>query len=346
MPEGLEEALGQHSIGIVGGGAWGTALAVHLADCGHRVRQWIREAEVVEAMRRQAENSVYLPGISIPPGVAPGTEIGEVVADSELVIAAVPSQFARGVYRAMAPKMDATRPLVVATKGIEQESLALPLEVAADELGAERPTAVLSGPSFAAELALGRATAVVVASRHAELARQCQQALSSSAFRLYTNDDPLGVQLAGAMKNVFAIAAGAADGLGMGLNTQAALITRGVAEMSRLGRRLGGKAETFAGLAGVGDLVLTCTGNLSRNRRAGQALARGAAEVDGGPSVAEGIPTTRSVRDLARREGVSMPIVEEVYRMIYEQGSPQEALERLMGRPLRAETDRTEPASP
>ncbi len=329
-------------IAVVGSGAWGTALAVHLAGLGHEVRQWVREPELVDSIGARRENELFLPGIEIPEGVLPTAEIGEAVEGVELVVAAVPSPFARSVYQKTADTLEAGVPLLVVTKGIEEETLALPLQVAAEELGAERPCAVLSGPSFAPEFAAGGPTAVVVASERAELATRLQETFSSETLRLYTNRDPVGVQLAGALKNVVAISAGMADGLGMGLNARAALITRGLAEMRRLGCRLGGEAPTFAGLAGLGDLVLTCTGDLSRNRRVGQALARGetlAAIVGRTRAVAEGVRTARSARSLSRRVGVEMPIVDEVHRILYEGGSMQESLQRLMRRPLTAEDD-------
>ena len=327
-------------IAVVGGGAWGSALALHLARCGHAVRLWMRETDLVERMRTRGDNPLYLPGVRFPESVVPDDRLEPVLHDAEIVIAAVPSLYARSVYREMAPLMAGGVPLIVATKGIEEGSLALPLEAAGAELGETRPMAALSGPSFAMELAAGKATAVVVASRDATLAGDIQRICSSGVLRLYTNDDPLGVQVAAALKNVIAIAAGAADSLSMGLNAQAALITRGLAEIARLGVALGARAETFSGLAGLGDLVLTCAGELSRNRQVGQRLGRGERLKDivgERHSVAEGVGTARSAHDLAHRAGVQMPIVEQVYHVLYEDGSPQEALETLMNRPLTAE---------
>jgi len=252
----------------------------------------------------------------------------------------VPSAFARPLYREIYGSLPPGAPVVVATKGIEEQTLALPLDVARDELGNERPVAILSGPSFAQELAIGRPTVVAISSEREETARQVQRVLSSSTLRLYTNLDPVGVQLSGALKNVMAIAAGMADSLAMGSNTMAALITRSLAEMSRLGIHLGGQASTFGGLAGLGDLVLTCTGTLSRNRSVGERLGKGERLeeiLNSSPSVPEGVQTTRSVRELAERHGVEMPIVEEVYRILYGDGSPREAIDRLMRRPLTSE---------
>jgi glycerol-3-phosphate dehydrogenase (NAD(P)+) len=327
-------------IAVIGGGAWGTALAIHFAQIGHRVDLWLREAELVERMRERRDNPVYLPGIAIPGGVVPHSDIGQALEGSELVLFVVPSAHARSVYREIAPSMRRELPIVVATKGIEERSLAFPLDVARDELGGELQAAVLSGPSFAPELASGRPTVVAVSSENEDLARQVQRILSSPSLRLYTNSDPTGVQVSGALKNVMALAAGMADSLEMGSNTMAALITRSLAEISRLGGALGGRPSTFSGLAGLGDLVLTCTGYLSRNRTVGQRLGRGEMLQEilrSSPAVPEGVHTTRAARELARREGVEMPIVDEVYRILFENGSPRESIDQLMRRPLTSE---------
>ena len=332
----------QRRIGLLGGGAWGTAIAVHLARRGFSVRQWIREAEVVEQVRRTRMNELFLPGVRIPDQVTPCGEPSEVLERAEMLVAVVPSPYAREVYRRIRDELPAETPLVVATKGIEESSLGLPLQVAAEELGQGRRYAVVSGPSFAAEVARECPTALVAASSDSALARRIQADWGADALRIYTNGDPVGVQLAGALKNVFAIAAGVADGLGSGLNSRAALITRGLAEMSRLGRRLGGDPSTFAGLAGLGDLVLTCTGALSRNHAVGERLGQGEslqAILEQGPTVPEGVRTTRSAYRLAAREGIGMPIVEEVHRMLFGGGSPGEALSRLMSRPPTSEGD-------
>ncbi len=334
------------AIAIVGGGAWGTALSVHLARQGNPVRLWLREAELVPRMRERHDNPLYLPGVQIPSSVHPSNDIVETVRGAELILVAVPSQYARAVYRRMKPGVDGQTPVVVACKGIEEQTLALPLDVAREELGEERPLAVLSGPTFAVEVAERHPTAVVVASADEALAKRIQRRLSTSALRMYTNDDPVGVQVAGALKNVIAIATGIADSLGMGLNARAGLITRGLAELSRLGLRLGARAQTFSGLAGLGDLVLTCTGELSRNRAVGQRIGHGERLEDilaVSRSVAEGVRTTRSARLLAIRTGVDMPIVEEVHRILYEDGRPQASLARLMSRPLTSEHDTTNP---
>lgn len=339
----MNDRGGRRTVAVVGGGAWGTALVVHLAGTGHDVAWWIRGRSVVERVRERGDNPAYLPGVTIPKSVQPDHALPVVLANADLVVTAVPAQFCRGVYRQMAPYTLESAPVVVATKGIEEGSLALPLEVARDELGSVRPLAVLSGPSFAPEVARGLPTAVVVSSTDRDLAQDLQRSLSSLSFRLYTNADPVGVQVAGAVKNVLAIAAGVADSLGMGTNALAAFVTRGLNEMGRLALALGGAPATLSGLAGLGDLVLTCTGELSRNRRVGQRLGRGERLEDilaTSRSVAEGVATTRAACGLARRVGVDMPIVEEVHRILFDEGSPREALERLLNRPLTSEEER------
>ncbi len=335
-------------VAVVGGGAWGTALAVHAARLGHPVGLWMREPDLVARMARRRDNPLHLPGVSVPEGVVPTTDLDEAVRGASLVVAVVPTPHARTVYRRLAPSLAAGVPVLLAAKGIEETSLALPSEVASQELGTARPAAVLSGPSFAAEVARGVPTAVVVASEDLDLAVRLRDLLSSPALRFYASPDARGVQLAGALKNVIAIAAGVLDGLGLGHNTLAALVTRGLREISRLGVALGADPATFFGLAGLGDLVLTCTGDLSRNRRVGQAIGRGERLEDvlaRSPSVAEGVRTTPAARALGRRTGVEMPIVEEVHRLLFENGSPADAVGRLMSRPLTSEDGtRKEPA--
>ena len=325
---------------MLGGGAWGTALALHLARNGFTVRLWMRDRELVERMRARRDNPVYLPGFHLPEAITPHTDPEAVLRGTRLVIGALPSAHARGVWRTVGRAIERDATVVVATKGIEEGTLALPLEVVAGELGPDRVLTVLSGPSFAREVAEGRPAAAVVAAGPIAAAQEVQVALSARALRLYANGDPRGVQVAGAVKNVIAIAAGIADSLSMGANARAGLITRGLAEITRLGLALGGRPATFAGLAGLGDLVLTCTGELSRNRRLGQRLGLGERLQDilsAGRAIAEGVPTARSARELARRAGVAMPIVEEVHRVLYEDGVPQESLERLLARPLTVE---------
>jgi len=334
--------LDERTMAVIGGGAWGSALAAHLARKGAEVRLWIREPDLVARMLERRDNPAYLPGVQMPESVIPCGDLSGALEDAGTVLAVVPSQYARAVYREMAPRFEDDVPLIVAAKGIEEGTLALPLTVAREELGKDRPLAVLSGPSFAVEVAQGRPTAVVIASENLALAERLQSAVSSRVLRVYTNLDPTGVQIAGALKNVMAIAIGIADSLDMGTNALAALMTRCLAEMSRLVVAVGGSAGTASGLAGLGDLVLTCTGDLSRNRRVGQRLGRGERLEDilsGSRSVAEGVRTTRSARELARASGVEMPIVEEVYRILYEDGSPDEGLDRLLSRPLTSEEE-------
>lgn len=329
----------RHKVAIVGGGAWGSALAVHLARHGHPVSLWLRDPALVQAIRERHENAVYLPGIEIPTGVTPTVSMEQALSGAAMVVAAVPSPFARAVYASMLPLLDADVPLLLAIKGIEEGSHALPAEVAADVLG-PRPLAVLCGPSFASEVAGGAPTVLVVAGRDDEINRRVQEEMASPAMRLYTQHDLVGVQLAAAIKNVIAIAAGIVDGLGLGKNSAAAVITRGLAEMARFGVRRGGAAPTFSGLAGLGDLVLTCTGAESRNRTVGRALGLGRRldEVLAGMrSVAEGVRTTRSVYEMAGQSGVEMPIVEATYGVLFEGRAPRGAVERLMTRPLTAE---------
>ena len=327
-------------IAIVGGGAWGTALAVNLGRRGIPVRLWMHEVDLVRRMIERRDNPVFLPGVEIPDAVVPTHELAAAVGGASLVVFAVPTPYARALFGRLAPSIGPRIPVVVATKGIEEDTLLLPLEVAAACLTPETPIAAMSGPSFAEEVARGVPTAVVVASTSAGLASEIQDRLAGETLRLYTNVDVVGVQIAAALKNVVAIAAGIADGLEFGHNTLAALITRGLAEMRRLGVARGALPETFSGLASLGDLVLTCTGGLSRNRQVGQALGRGERLADviaRMTHVAEGVRTARSARELARKTGVEMPIVEEVHRILYEDGVPKDAVRRLMTRPLGSE---------
>ncbi len=332
--------MAESEVAIIGGGAWGTALSVHLGRRGRAVRLWMREDDLVTRMLERRDNPAYLPGVRIPDTVVPTSDLAAVLDGAEVVLCVVPSLHARDVYRRMAPSLAADAALIITTKGIEEDSLELPLEVAASELGGGGRLAVLSGPSFAREVAQGHPTAVVVAALDPELAGRLQRTISSREFRVYTNQDPIGVQVAGALKNVIAIAVGIADSLRLGTNARAGLITRGLAEMSRLVLALGGAASTTAGLAGLGDLVLTCTGELSRNLRVGRRLGRGERLQDilaRSRSVAEGVRTAIAVRALAGRAGVEMPIVEEVHRILHEDGRPQAGLDRLLSRPLTSE---------
>jgi glycerol-3-phosphate dehydrogenase (NAD(P)+) len=327
--------------GVIGAGAWGTALADLLARNGHEVTLWAREADVVASINERHENSRFLAGAALDPRLRATGRMGEAAEGAGLLVLVPPSHVLRGVARELRGVASGDAIVVVATKGIERESLALMTDVLEAEMAAARIVA-LSGPSFAAEVAARQPTAVVVASKRAEDAVTAQQAFSSDAFRAYTSDDLIGVELGGALKNVMAVATGIAEGVGLGFNSRAALITRGLAEMTRLGGALGASPATFAGLAGLGDLVLTCTGSLSRNRALGEAIGKGATlaqALEGRETVAEGVTTAQSARDLAEREGVEMPIVSAVCRILFEGHPARRAIGELMRRELRPEQD-------
>jgi glycerol-3-phosphate dehydrogenase (NAD(P)+) len=324
---------------VLGGGAWGTALALQAGRAGHAVTLWARDREQVRRMRVERVNQRHLPGCPLPDALQITAGLQPAAAGAELLLVAVPSEFCRRVYAELRGRLPESAQIVSATKGIEPDTLCRMSEVARAELG-EREVAVLSGPSFAQEVALGQPTAVVIAAREMRIAEDLQHALASAELRVYASDDAVGVELAGALKNVIAIAAGVVDGLGLGHNTVAALITRGLAEMARLSEALGGRPDTFAGLAGLGDLVLTCTGSLSRNRRLGQELGRGrsleqAREATG--AVAEGVRTTRAAVALSRRASTEMPIAEAMEQVLFEGRSPADAVEELMSRSLKRE---------
>jgi glycerol-3-phosphate dehydrogenase (NAD(P)+) len=326
---------------VIGAGAWGTALANVLAANGHRVTLWAREPDVVEAVNQRRENRRFLPGVCVTDGVVATGDIDDALGGAELVIYVAPSHALREVAASGAKAVRDDAVLVVASKGIERESLEIMSDVVADTLPAHAVVA-LSGPTFAAEVANGQPTAVVAASTDLAAAELVQRALSSDVFRVYTHDDVVGVELGGALKNVMAVATGIADGLGLGFNSRAALITRGLAEMTRLGVALGANQATFAGLAGLGDLVLTCTGALSRNRALGIEIGKGSTlehALAGKDSVAEGVLNTISARALAEREGVDMPIVHAVHRILFENQPPRRAIAELMRRELRSEQD-------
>lgn len=329
-------------VAVVGGGAWGTALASVLAQNGHDVTVWAREAEVVEGINRDARNPLFLPDVTLPAGMSATGDLVAAVQDRAVVINVVPAQFVRDVWSGVATEVPRDAIVVSASKGIETRTLERMDEVLADVLSAEAMArfTVLSGPSFALEVAQGAPTLVVAASRHPGSAEAVQALFQNRFFRVYTNEDVIGVELGGALKNVMAVAAGVAAGLGFGHNTMAALVTRGLAEMTRLGVAMGARRETFAGLAGMGDLVLTCTGDLSRNRTVGYRLGCGEAldEILGPMrSVAEGVKTVQAVRALADRHEVEMPIAAEVYAMLMEGRPPREALDNLMSRAPRPE---------
>lgn len=324
---------------VVGAGAWGTALANLLAENGHQTTLWAFEPDVSESVSAHWENRRFLPGIPLHPELRATSALDSACEGAELVLFAPPSHVLRQVAAQAARWIPESARLVVATKGIERDRLALMTDVVGEEIPG-RAIVALSGPSFAIEVAQHLPTAIVAASADAAAALHTQQALSTSAFRVYTQTDVIGVELGGALKNVMAVATGIVDGLQLGFNARAALITRGLAEMTRLGVRLGAEPATFAGLAGVGDLVLTCTGSLSRNRSVGIEIGRGAtlSEVlQGRETVAEGVTTTESAKALAAREGIEMPIVNAVHRVLFEKQPARWALVELMTRDLKGE---------
>lgn len=326
---------------VVGAGAWGTALADLLARNGHAVHLWAREPEVIASVRERGENERFLPGVRLERSLVVTGDMAEAVRGARMVLYVAPSQFLRGVAAQGRGLIAPQVPVVVATKGIERETLALMSDVIQQELP-DHPVVALSGPSFAAEVPAGQPTAVVCASTDPAAALAAQETFSSRTFRVYTHDDVVGVELGGALKNVMAVATGIAEGLGLGYNSRAALITRGLAEMTRLGVALGANQATFAGLAGLGDLVLTCTGSLSRNRALGAEIGQGRTleeALAGKVTVAEGVATTQSARALAERMGVEMPIVETVHRMLFEGYPARQAIIELMSRELRPELD-------
>lgn len=330
------------SLAIIGAGSWGTALAVVLAPRFPEIRLWSHTPELAASMERTRLNEAFLPGITLPPHILATADLAQAVDGAAIVLGVMPSQYARGVYDRVLPYVTPGMRFVSATKGIENGTLLRMSEVMAQVLGrrfAPR-VAVLSGPTFAREIAMGQPAAIVISSGDAELALEIQGAFSGPTFRLYTNSDPVGVELAGALKNVIAIAAGVCHGLQLGSNTIAALITRGLAEITRLAIALGGQPQTLAGLAGLGDLVLTCTGDLSRNRRVGLELARGRSLRDIVSSmnmVAEGVETTRAAVELAQMNGIEMPIIQQMYAVLELGKPPREALRDLMERTLKPE---------
>ena len=326
------------NVAVIGAGSWGTGLAAHLARCTHVVRLWARDADLAREISQRHENPRYLPGVPLP-ALHATADLGEASRDAQIAFVAVPSEFCRAVLRELGPHLGAGTIIVSATKGLELGSLRRMSEVAGEEVPGH-PVAVLSGPSFALEVAQGQPTTVVVASAALAVAEAVQRAVSSRSFRAYSSEDVVGVELGGSLKNVIAIAAGIVDGLGYGHNTGAALITRGLAEISRLAVALGARPDTLSGLAGLGDLVLTCTGALSRNRRLGHALGAGhsigeaLAELR---MVAEGVRTTQAACALAEKAGVEMPIAQQMRAVLYEGKPPREGVDELMLRTLKRE---------
>ena len=331
-------------IAIIGAGAWGTGLSVVLGrKATHSIRLWAFEAEVRLSIAEKRTNDHFLPGVHIPECVAPTGDFGEALHEAEIVVSVMPSQHCRQLFARMKPHLAPAALLVSATKGLEEGTLLRMTEVIAEVLGRDRGLRIgaLSGPSFAVEAARGDPTAVTIASRDSSLAETVQREFGDPRFRLYTNDDVIGVELGGALKNIIAIAAGVCHGLGLEHNSIAALITRGLAEMKRLVVACGGRAETMSGLAGLGDLVLTCTGGPSRNRGVGVELGRGKklpeiiAAMQG--SVAEGVFTTTAAVGLARARGVEMPITEQMYAILHDGKPPRDAIRDLMTRTARSE---------
>ncbi|HEV8497191.1 MAG TPA: NAD(P)H-dependent glycerol-3-phosphate dehydrogenase [Gemmatimonadaceae bacterium] len=326
---------------VVGAGAWGTALADLLADNGFDTALWAFESDVARSINDTHENRRFLTGLPLCTSLRATTNHRDALCDADLVVYAAPSDHLRRVAAAGAQHVRPDAILAVATKGIERHTLALMTSVIGQEVP-NRAVVGISGPSFAAEVVAGHPTAIVAASANLDAAIAVQSALSSSTFRVYTNSDVIGVELGGALKNVMAVATGIVEGVGLGYNSRAALITRGLHEMTRLGVALGADPLTFAGLAGVGDLVLTCTGSLSRNRAIGLEIGRGASLADalaGKETVAEGVPTTASALELAAKHDVDMPIAQMVYRILFEGHVARDAVPELMARELRSEQD-------
>jgi len=340
------EAIEKNKIGVVGAGSWGTALANLLACKGYHIDLWVYEESVREAILRHRENYTFLPDVELPTNLIPHNELSAVVSAKDLILVVVPSHHVRHVAAKMAPHVADNARIVSASKGIENQTFLTMTRVLTEELSQIPPGnfCVLSGPSFAKEVARNVPTVVTVASCDLEVAQTVQQVFATPYFRVYTNDDTIGVELGGSVKNVIAIAAGIIDGLDLGLNTRAALITRGQTEIRRLGVKMGANPRTFTGLAGIGDLILTCTGDLSRNHTVGKKIGQGQ-KVDtilsGMNMVAEGVKTSKSVYNLSRKLNVDMPISHEIYRVLYEDVPPKDALFRLMTRDLKHELDET-----
>jgi len=331
-------------IGVVGGGSWGTTMANHMALKGVDVDLWVREEDVYYQIKEKRINETFLPGINLSNGIRPVQSFREVSREKELLLIVVPSHFFRNILTELSPFLSSSTPIVVGTKGIENETLMTMSQVVASVLPGDWDDnfACLSGPSFAREVCYKHPTVVTLASRNKELAEYLQELFSTDYFRVYTTQDVIGVELGGALKNVIAIAAGASDGLGFGYNARAALITRGLAEITRLGVSMGAKPLTFAGLAGMGDLILTCTGDLSRNRMVGLKIAEGLSTeeiISGMKMIAEGIKTCLSAYNLAKKMGIEMPITTEVYHIIYKGKDPRKAVKDLMTRELKVELE-------
>jgi glycerol-3-phosphate dehydrogenase (NAD(P)+) len=327
------------TLAVIGAGAFGTSLALALSKRFDEIRLWAHEQDLVENMRNTRQNDLFLPGFTLPAHILPTADLRQAVSAADYVLGVMPSTHARRIYTEMKPHFSMRQKLVSATKGIENGSLLRMSEVIAEVLD-RPPVAILTGPSFAKEVASGLPTAMVVASLNRHLANDVQEAFTGPAMRLYTQDDPVGCEIGASIKNVVAVASGVVTGLRLGHNTTAALITRGLREMTRLAVAMGGHPETMSGLAGMGDMVLTCTGDLSRNRRVGILLAEGQslAQIQGSMrTVAEGVSTTYAAWDLAQKHRVDMPITEQMYAILKHGKSPREAIRDLMDRPARGE---------
>ncbi|MCG3777658.1 MAG: Glycerol-3-phosphate dehydrogenase [NAD(P)+] [Nitrospira sp.] len=329
-------------IGVIGAGAWGTALAKHIAEKGLRVQLWAYERDVVQAINLTHENRVFLPGVTLPPSLSATDSLAQVMSDCDGLLFVVPSHLARRVLQQLASLLPPSLPMISATKGIEEETFKLMTQVMQEvlPLAFHSKLMALSGPSFAAEVSQSQPTALCLAGQDGALVNAFQAALMTPALRVYADSDMIGVQLGGALKNVMALAAGAVDGLGLGHNARAALITRGLAEIVRLGHAMGADARTFYGLSGVGDLVLTCTGSLSRNYTVGVRLGKGEkleAILGSMKAVAEGVRTAKAASGLAQRHGVEMPIVGEINKVLFEGKSCRQALTDLMERDAKPE---------
>jgi glycerol-3-phosphate dehydrogenase (NAD(P)+) len=330
-----------HPMAVIGAGSWGTALAIQCARAGHPTRLWGRDAALIESMRLARRNARYLPDAEFPPSLEPVVDLAHALAGVRDALVAVPSHAFRATLLDIEPLIEIQARIAWASKGFEISTGLLPHEVAREVFGS-RPGAVLSGPTFAREVGAGLPTAMTVASRDADFAKELALRLSGPEFRAYTQSDIVGVEVGGAVKNVIAIGSGIADGMGFGANTRVALITRGLAEMTRLGLRLGAQRDTFMGLAALGDLVLTCTDDQSRNRRLGLALGRGHSPEEALREigqVVEGVTAASAVRKVAERVGVEMPICFEVHRVMHEGRPVRAALQALMGREVRSETE-------
>jgi len=327
-------------VGVVGAGSWGTALASLLAANGHDVRIWSRGSEVANLINAKHENRVYLPGIRLHDSVRATTDLAAAIEGAGLVVMVVPSYAMRATAQRAAPFIAADAIVVSASKGIEDDSCKTMFEVLSETIGNPERIGVLSGPSFAAELCSGQPTVVVAAATTQAVAERIQGWFASLPLRVYSSTDVIGVEIGGVVKNIMAIATGVSDGLGYGHNARAAIITRGLAEIMRLAVALGGRPETLSGLSGIGDLVLTCTGDLSRNRQLGLRIGRGEKVADilaGMRMVAEGVRNTKAVKALADREGIEMPIVDAAYRVLYEDLPPRDVLAELFSRSLKPE---------